>query len=122
SLPRIRIEDLLHEVDSQCGFTRELRPVSGYDPRVPHLYATQLAAVIAHGTNLGIATMGQSTEGITSDMLQHVSRFFLTETTLKAANTALVNFPHRLPLSALWGGGVASSSDGQRFSVQASSL
>lgn len=122
SLPRIRIEDLLHEVDTHCGFTRELRPPSGYDPRVPNLYATQLAALIAHGTNLGIATMGQSTEGITSDMLQHVSRFFLTETTLKAANTALVNFHHRLPLSALWGGGVASSSDGQRFSVQTSSL
>jgi TnpA family transposase len=122
SLPRIRIEDLLHEVDSQCGFTRELRPLSGYDPRVPNLYATQLAAVIAHGTNLGIATMGQSTDGITADMLQHVSRFFLNETTLKAATTTLVNFHHRLPLSALWGSGIASSSDGQRFSVQASSL
>ena len=122
SLPRIRIEDLLQEVDAQCGFTREFRPLSGYDPHVPNLYATQLAAVIAHGTNLGIAAMGQSTEGITVDMLHHVTRFFLTDATVKAANATLVNFHHQLPLSAVWGSGDSSSSDGQRFGLQASSL
>lgn len=122
SLPRVRIEDLLQAVDAQSGFTRELRPLGGYEPRVPNLYHTQLAALIAHGTNLGIAAMGHSAEGITVDMLQHVSRFFLTDTTLKAANAILVNFHHRLALSALWGLGIASSSDGQRFGIQASSL
>jgi TnpA family transposase len=122
SLPRIRIEDLLQEVDTPCGFTREFRPLSGYDPHVPNLYATQLAAVIAHGTNLGIAAMGQSTEGITVDMLQHVTRFFLTDATVKAANATLVNFHHQLPFSAVWGSGDTSSSDGQRFGLQASSL
>jgi TnpA family transposase len=41
---------------------------------------------------------------------------------LKAANRVLVDYHHRLPLSAMWGEGLASSSDGQRFGVQASSL
>jgi TnpA family transposase len=122
SLPRVRIEELLQEVDRHCGFTRELRPIGGYEPRLLNLYQSQLAALIAHGTNLGIAAMGHSAEGITADMLQHVSRFFLTETTLKAANAALVNFHHRLEFSGLWGTGIASSSDGQRFGIQASSL
>jgi TnpA family transposase len=122
SLPRMRMEDLLQEVDAYCGFTREFRSLSGYDPHVPNLYATQLAAVIAHGTNLGIAAMGQSTDGITVDMLQHVTRFFLTDATVKAANATLVNFHHQLPFSAVWGRGDSSSSDGQRFGLQASSL
>ena len=39
--------------------------------------------------------MGHSAEGITADML-HVSRFFLTEATLKAVNAAVVNFHHRM--------------------------
>jgi hypothetical protein len=121
-LPRVRIEQLLQEVDRHCGFTRELRPIGGYEPRLSNLYHSQLAALIAHGTNLGIAAMGHSAEGITADMLQHVSRFFLTETTLKAANAALVNFHHRLGFSKLWGPGTTSSSDGQRFGIQASSL
>jgi mRNA-degrading endonuclease toxin of MazEF toxin-antitoxin module len=81
-----------------------------------------LAALIAHGTNLGIAAMGQSAQGITVDALQHVTRWFLREDTIKAANAALINFHHQLPISRVWGEGVASSSDGQRFGIQQSSL
>lgn len=121
-LPRVRIEDLLLEVDSWCHFTREFRPLGGYTSRSENLYATLLAALVAHGTNLGIATMGQSAEGITVDMLQHVSRWFLRTETLKAANKVLVNYHASLELSSVWGDGTASSSDGQRFGIQASSL
>ena len=120
-LPRVRIEELLQEVDTHCGFTRELRPIGGYEQRRSNLYQSQLAAIIAHGTNLGIAAMGHSTEGITADMLQHVSRFFLTDGALKAVNAVVVNFHHQLGFSGLWGTGNISSSDGQRFGIQASS-
>ena len=92
SLPRVRIEELLQEVDGHCGFTRELRPIGGYEPRLSNLYQSQLAALIAHGTNLGIAAMGHSAEGVTVDMLQHVSRWFLREETLRAANAVLVDY------------------------------
>jgi TnpA family transposase len=51
-----------------------------------------------------------------------MSQWCLREDTLKAANAILVNFHHRLPLSAVWGDGLTSSSDGQRFGLQASSL
>jgi TnpA family transposase len=36
---------------------------------------------------------------------------------LEDAVAAVVNLHHRLPLSALWGGGMLTSSDGQRFPV-----
>jgi TnpA family transposase len=122
SLPRVRIEDLLREVDRRCAFSRAFQPLSGYESRPENIYSTLLALLIAHGTNLGIAAMGQSAQGITVNMLQHVNRWFVREETLKAANTMLVNYHHQLPLSAVWGGGVASSSDGQRFGLQQSSL
>jgi hypothetical protein len=64
--------------------------------------------------------MAHSVEGITVDMLQYVSQMFLTETTLKAANAILVDYHHRLALSSIYGTGIASSSDGQRFGIQAS--
>jgi hypothetical protein len=85
-LPRIRIEDLLIEVDSWCGFTRELVPLGGYQPRVDNFYAALLAALVAHGTNLGIATMAQSTQGLSVETLHHISRWYLRPETLKAAN------------------------------------
>ena len=121
-LPRIRIEQLLFEVDSWCHFTRELRPLGGYQPRSENVYTALLAALVAHGTNLGIATMGESAEGLSVDMLQHASRWFLREETLKAANSAIVEYHHNLPMTAVWGDGSASASDGQRFGIDASSL
>lgn len=76
-MPRVRIEDLLVDVDRWCGFTRELMPISGYSARLERPYVTLLAALVAHGTNLGIATMAQSAKGLTVDMLQYATRWFL---------------------------------------------
>jgi hypothetical protein len=123
ALPRVRIEDLLMQVDTWCDFTRAFRPPGERAPQVPNFFTTLLATLIAHGTNLGIAMMAHSVEdGITADMLQEMSQWCLREDTLKAANAILVNFHHHLPLSAVWGDGTVSSSDGQRFGLQASSL
>ncbi len=62
--------------------------------------------------------MSHSTDGITLEMLRHVSQWCLRPETLKAANRVLVDFHHRLPISSVWGTGIRSSSDGQRFGVQ----
>lgn len=122
ALPLVRIEDLLMHVDRWCGFTQAFRRPGERLPRLPHFAKTLLATLIAHGTNLGIAAMAHSVEDLTADMLQDMSQWCLREDTLKAANAILVNFHHRLPLSAVWGDGTVSSSDGQRFGLQASSL
>ena len=123
ALPRVRIEDLLAQVDAWCHFTRAFQRPDAHRSRMAHVFTTLLATLIAHGTNLGLATMAHSVEaGITTEMLQEMSQWCLREDTLKAANAILVNFHHRLPLSAVWGDGLVSSSDGQRFGLQASSL
>ena len=121
-LPRVRIEDLLAAVDQWTGFSRELVPLGGESARAENLYPTLLAALVAHGTNLGISTMAQSAPGITVDSLQHVSRWFTDEETLKAASRRIVDYHHRLDLSSVWGDGTVSSSDGQRFQVEESTL
>ena len=84
--------------------------------------AALLAALVAHGTNLGIATMAQSTEGVSTDTLRYVSHWCLRPETLKAVNQILVDYHYHLPLSSTWGEGLTSSSDGQRFGIEASSL
>lgn len=123
ALPRVRIEDLLTHVDTWCDFTRVFRHPGERAPHVPHFFTTLLATLIAHGTNLGLATMAHSVEDrITADMLQEMSQWCVREDTLKAANALLVNYLHSVPLSAVWGDGTVSSSDGQRFGLQASSL
>jgi len=122
NFPQVRIERLLEDVDLMCGFTRAFRPLPGYPSRTQPLYGALLAALVAQGTNLGLMAMGQSAEGITPEMLQHIMQWFVREETIKAANTIMVDFHRRHPLSRVWGPGSMSSSDGQRFGVQGSSL
>jgi len=122
SLGRVRIEDLLQDVDEWCGFTRAFQPLGGYQPRGADSHRPLLATLIAHGTNLGLAAMSQSVDTLTAEALQDTSRWFLRDSTIKAANTILVDHHHALPLSRVWGGGSRSSSDGQRFAVERDSL
>ncbi len=122
SLPRVRIEDLLQDVDEWCGFTRAFQPLGGYQPRSGNPHRSLLATLIAHGTNLGLAAMSHSVDSLTADALQDTSRWFLRDATLKAANAVLVDHHHGLKLSGVWGDGSRSSSDGQRFVVERDSL
>ena len=122
SLPKVRIERLLQEVDDACNFTRALKSKDNQIPRTQNHYSTLLAALVAHGTNLGIVAMGHSTDSITVDMLQQVSRYYLTEQALREANSILVNYLKSLPTSLNWGNTTISSSDGQRFGIRRSSL
>ena len=121
SLPKIRIEYLLLEVDALCGFSKELKPLdgfTGFDAKLPE----RLAALVAHGTNLGIHAMAESTSDISIDILQDISRTCLRVDSLKAANTILVDYQKNLEASGVYGQGTRSSSDGQRFGVNKGSL
>jgi TnpA family transposase len=122
SLPTIRIEQLLMEVDQLTQFSQHFTPIQGHQARPLHFYKTLMAALISQATNLGVVAMSASVKDITVDMLRHVLHFFVREETLKAANAVIVNRHHQLPLSTVHGTGTISSSDAQRFGIQASSL
>ncbi|MEI8183709.1 MAG: Tn3 family transposase [Desulfomonile sp.] len=121
-LQSVRIERLLMEVDALTRFSEHLVPLGRKASGTTHHYKTLMAALVAHGTNLGISVMSNSTDGITVDMLQHLSRSYLRDETIRAASTELVNYHRNLQVSSFWGEGTRSSSDGQRFGVQRSSL
>jgi TnpA family transposase len=79
---------------------------------LPHLYAS----LLAHACNFGLEQMAHLTD-LAYEHLAWCTTWYLREETLKAAFTVLVNYHYHLPLSQLWGSGILSSSDGQRFPV-----
>lgn len=131
-LTRVRIEQLLMDVDAHCGFSRHLVPPladAAHEEGDAALrltpaqhYSALMAALVAHGTNLGIWAMANSTKDLTVRMLQHVSHTCRREETIRRANAALVHYHRTLALSRCWGEGQIASSDGQRFGVRESSL
>jgi hypothetical protein len=115
-LPKVELTDLLVEVDSLCSFSRRFTHAGGSEPRTPDLRVHLYASILAQATNLGPVRMADLSE-LSYQKLAWANTWYLREDTLKDAIAAIVNFHHRLPLSASWGGGTLSSSDGQRFPV-----
>jgi TnpA family transposase len=121
-LPKIKIEQLLIEVDQMTGFTKHFTPIHGQKGKPKNYYKILIASILAQATNIGLATMQDCAPGITAKMMRGVTDTCIREATIKAANAELVNHHTQLDLSQNYGDGKISSSDGQRFIITASSL
>lgn len=114
-LPRIRLTDLLVEVDSWCGFSKHLTDLRTGRPCRDRELA--YAAVLADGTNLGPTKMAEATDDprVTYERLSWAADWHVREETYQKAIAEVVNAQYRLPFSQHWGKGTTSSSDGQVF-------
>ena len=123
-LPHVRLADVFVEVDDWVGlrglFTH-LNERHGATTRDPRVDMALFAALLAHGLNLPLTTMAESTD-IAYHELTHVSDWYLREETIRRAIVAVVDYHHSLPLSAAFGPGTTAMSDGIRFEVTAKSL
>ena len=115
-LPRVELSDLLLEVDAWTRFSDHFVHAAGEEARRPDLLPHLHASILAHACNFGLEQMSQSTD-ISYRQLAWTTTWYLREETLEPAIVSLVNYHHKLPFSRLWGSGILSSSDGQRFPV-----
>jgi len=124
-LPRVELPELLMEVDRWTDFTRTLTHLTGRrEPTAEHLAAIRpalFAVLVAEATNLGFATMARAA-GLPEAQLARVYDWYFREETLRQAIVALITHHRTLPLTARFGAGTTSSSDGVRFGVAASTL
>lgn len=112
-MPRIKITDLLQDVDDWTGFTKHF--VHLKDGSSPAHRTVLLTAILGDGINLGLSKMAESCPGISYDRLSWAQAWHIRDETYKAALAEIVNAQHQLAFSEHWGDGTTSSSDGQRF-------
>lgn len=122
NMPNVRIEQLAAQAlnFSECSkaFTSFQNPSTYKEfPRKP-----LIAAIVAHATNIGLLGMGSSAVGVTADALHYASTTYLRAETIQEANRLLINKFLSYPISEELQDGSYSTSDAQRYAVEASCL
>lgn len=115
-LPLVDLTDLMVEVDGWTQFSQSFVHSDRGQSRSAETQVYLYAALLSQACNLGPSAMAQVTD-LSYDRLLWHTHWYLDEHTFTPANNTLVNYHHRLPLTQSWGGGILSSSDGQRFPV-----
>ena len=112
-LPRVKITELLMDVDDWTGFTRHF--VHLKDGEQVKDKTLLLSAILADGINLGLTKMAESCPGTTYAKLSWLQAWHVRDETYSAALAELVNAQFRHSFAENWGDGTTLSSDGQRF-------
>ena len=112
----LRLADLLIEVENDLGFSVHFQQ-PGEKQVDPGEVCALLAAILAHGCNLGLYTMEKVAPDIAYRRLKYVSDWRLVEENQRAALATIVHGISRLDAAGLWGDGTTSASDGQRFAM-----
>ena len=120
-LPKVPFASVLVEVDARTGFLDHMVHAGGKVTRPAELKRNLIYVIIAEATNMGLTTMAESC-GVPYDVLAWTAEWYFRPETLEAANAAIVNYHHRLPLTQAFGPGTLSSSDGQRFPTKGKSI
>jgi Tn3 transposase DDE domain len=106
-LPRIKITDLLLEVDRWTGFSECFTHQRNGQPAENK--AALLTTILADGINLGLSRMAEACRGATLRQLAWVHDWHIREETYAAALSQLINAHRTIPLAELWGTGTTAS-------------
>ncbi|MEL6472407.1 MAG: Tn3 family transposase, partial [Cyanobacteria bacterium J06623_4] len=122
-LHQVNIGSVLDFVNQRCQFMTAFEHLLGRYTKQDADERTLIAALIAWGTNMGLGRMGQTSD-VDYQALATTSDNFIRRETLRAANDLVSNATAALPMFHLYdvADRVHSSSDGQKFETQLSTV
>lgn len=112
-LPRVKITELLLEVDAWTNFTQQfIHQKTGDVAEDKNLLLT---VILSDAINLGLSKMSESCPGTNYSKLAWLQSWHIRDETYSAALAELTNAQLKNPFAKHWGNGTTSSSDAQYF-------
>ncbi len=123
SLPQVNIADVLHFVDGRCHCLDAFTHILTRYVKSPRDQQAIVASLVAYGTNVGLGKMGALSD-LNYHTLSTAATNFLRPETLRTANDRVSNAMAQLPIFRHYDmdDEIHSSSDGQKFETQFSTL
>jgi TnpA family transposase len=107
----IRLPDLLLEVNNDLGFTMPFIRQPDDSKKYIDDICGIIAAIMAHGCNIGIFTMSKLTQGVSYTKLRSITDWQLTEDAVRIGISWIINAISKLDISKNWGQGFSFSAD-----------
>lgn len=114
-LPKIRITDLLLEVDHLIGFTEAFTDIRTGVPCRDQIGL--LTVLLSDGVNLGLTKMAAASNGHSYWELLRIAKWHIQEDAYDRALAMIVEAQSELPMARYWGEGLTASSDAQFLPV-----
>lgn len=112
-LPRVKITELLLEVNNWTHFTKHFNHLKNGEKASD--ITLLLTTILADAINLGLSKMAESCPEASYAKLTWIQAWYIRDENYSKALAELVNAQYEHPFAVYWGNGTASSSDGQRF-------
>lgn len=113
-MPQISVTDILREVAEDTAFTDSFTHIHTGSPCSDTIGL--LNVILAGGINMGLKKMALCSSSHSSFWpLMRIANWHLTSESMTDALAIIIDKHRKLPLSAAWGQGLTSSSDGQFF-------
>jgi len=114
--------DLMGDVQHWLNWCGVLGPLSGFESKLQDAIERQMLTVFAYGTHMGPTQMARSFAGLNPRQLSWIHQEHMSEETLDAAITRVINGYTRFDLPRRWGTGKLASADGTKWEIHTHNL
>ena len=121
-LEPVSLLDMLADVQYWLEWCQEFGPISGFETRLEDAVERYLITVFAYGTQLGPTQTAKSLPDLDRKQIAWVHQRHITEASLDAAITRIINAYARFDLPRRWGSGKRASADGTKWEIHIQNL
>ena len=118
----VTLLDIIAHVARSLHFEEVIKPISGYDSKLPDTLEHIIAALFCYGCNIGASETVKSIRNISRKQIGWINSHYISEEVLDKCIFRVINYYNKFRLPKLWGTGEHVSVDGSKWEMYRKNL